>query len=74
MFALIFRCNPVERSWDKKVAGTCVHAAIIPYISAVASPVCDILVIIVPLPVLWTLKLDFKSKIKVLAVFSVGIM
>ncbi|KAI0001228.1 hypothetical protein F4779DRAFT_604409 [Xylariaceae sp. FL0662B] len=74
MFALIFRCNPVERSWDTRVPGSCVKAAIIPYISAVASPICDIYVMALPIPVIWSLKLNLKKKIKVFAVFSVGIL
>ncbi|GAP87969.2 hypothetical protein SAMD00023353_3200080 [Rosellinia necatrix] len=74
LLSLIFRCNPVRKSWDITAPGTCVHSAIIPYLSAVASPVTDLFVFLLPLPIIVHLNMDNRKRLKLLAVFGIGLL
>jgi hypothetical protein len=72
LLTLVLRCNPVQRLWNPKIPGSCVKAAIVPYILAAASPVCDLHVWALPILILWHLKLDSRKRIRVIAIFSIG--
>jgi hypothetical protein len=74
LFSLIFRCHPVEKAWDTHIAGTCVKSAIIPYISAVASPVTDAFVFVLPIPIILHLNMERRKRVRLVAVFSVGLL
>ncbi|KAI0892238.1 hypothetical protein F4806DRAFT_505649 [Annulohypoxylon nitens] len=74
LFATIFSCDPVDRSWDASVPGTCFNAAILPWVSAASSSLTDIYIFVLPIAPLWRLNMDSKRKVKVTIVFSFGLI
>ncbi|PHH63444.1 hypothetical protein CDD81_5823 [Ophiocordyceps australis] len=73
-FASLFACRPITAIWDANTKGHCFPLSIIPYASAVSSCVMDLYVLLLPLPVVWSLNLSFTWKLRILAVFNLGLM
>lgn len=74
VIATILNCVPVERAWDSAVPGACFSPMILFYTSSIFSVVIDFYVLALPVIPLWHLHMDLKRKLKVLAVFGVGIV
>ncbi|KAI1139407.1 hypothetical protein F5Y05DRAFT_425016 [Hypoxylon sp. FL0543] len=72
-FASVFACQPVSRSWDATVDGHCFNPDGIDYLSGVVNAVVDLYILILPMPLLWRLKMDTKRKLKLFVVFSIGL-
>ncbi|KAK0701922.1 hypothetical protein B0T26DRAFT_735252 [Lasiosphaeria miniovina] len=72
-FATLFNCNPRERNWDSTVPGECLPTSILPWFSGASASLTDIIVLAFPLPIFWTMNLAFNKKMRVIAVFSIGI-
>lgn len=66
-------CKPVRFNWDKTVPGTCDPNSLIAYIVAgTINLVIDIVVVVLPMPILWKLHLSWPKKIGVMSMFSLG--
>lgn len=74
VFATIFECIPVRRTWNKLTPGHCYPAKILPYFSGALNVVTDIYVLVLPIPSLWHLNLKMSRKIRVMAIFALGIL
>lgn len=62
-FTLIFRCTPVSKSWDRSKPGTCLPYK--PYCVSVGlvHVFFDFAIMILPMPIIWQLKLRIRTKI-----------
>ncbi|KAF4552744.1 Hypothetical protein D9617_9g025340 [Elsinoe fawcettii] len=72
IFGSIFACVPVPSFWDANVAGTCLPHAVTWYFNAGLNVVTDLLIIILPMPVLKNLNMPFKQRVALMAVFALG--
>lgn len=70
---LVFACDPVDKSWNPLKDGTCLPPG--PSFTGYASVTIasDIIVALLPLPVLWTLNISLKKKIGLAVVFILGL-
>ncbi|PGH12677.1 hypothetical protein AJ80_06620 [Polytolypa hystricis UAMH7299] len=50
LFAMMFTCIPVARSWDKSVEGHCIDPASLPYLSGGINSLTDVYVLVLPIP------------------------
>lgn len=73
-FGNVFSCIPVERAWNPTVPGHCLNPVILPWVSGISSSALDLYTLVLPVPVLVGLNMDFKRKVKVVAVFSIGLL
>ncbi|KAL6836946.1 GPCR, PTH11-type [Trichoderma camerunense] len=73
-FGNVFSCIPVEKAWNPIVPGHCLNPVILPYVSGISSSVLDLYTLVLPVPVLVGLNMDLKRKVKVIAVFSIGLL
>ncbi|KAI9933981.1 hypothetical protein ASPWEDRAFT_105046 [Aspergillus wentii DTO 134E9] len=71
-FLLLFACNPVAKQWDLSIPGTCINTVKSYYGLAGSSLGFDLIIIALPLPVLWKLKLHRKQKIALIILFALG--
>ncbi|OQD90411.1 hypothetical protein PENANT_c001G08835 [Penicillium antarcticum] len=71
-FIISASCRPVAKQWDMSVEGTCIDTVSFYYALAGTNLGFDILVIILPLPVLWKLQLQRKQKLVLTAIFALG--
>ncbi|KAM3555847.1 hypothetical protein MY1884_005369 [Beauveria asiatica] len=75
-FALIFACKPVRFSWDFKVSDphpTCVNLSQTSLIYSLITIISDVLVAVLPIPVLLTLKIANAKKAGLVGVFLLGL-
>ena len=65
-------CDPVHKYWDTKTPGFCRPSNSLYIGSAVPSVAIDLIILLLPLPVISTLSLKFSRKILVSGVFVCG--
>ncbi|KAI0133382.1 hypothetical protein F4776DRAFT_133516 [Hypoxylon sp. NC0597] len=73
LLAIIFFCFPVAKAWDDSIPGHCSSPAPVSYLSGVWNAVVDIYVLILPAPLLWGLNMGPRRKMRLAAVFGIGI-
>lgn len=71
--SLVFACNPVQRSWNPHVNGTCLAPGPSFTAYAVVTIVSDIVVAILPLPVLFRLNIRMAKKLGLIGIFLLGL-
>ncbi|KAJ3518194.1 hypothetical protein NM208_g14604 [Fusarium decemcellulare] len=73
----LFQCSPVEKQWDFRIKdGHCVSADQIvsaAYAISVMTIVSDWLYAILPIPMLWTVKMTKQAKATVIVILGLGI-
>ncbi|EME78938.1 uncharacterized protein MYCFIDRAFT_60432 [Pseudocercospora fijiensis CIRAD86] len=77
VFALLFQCTPVEYSWfrwDGKHKGTCMEFDHIAWPAAAINILLDLLVIGLPFPQLWKMKMNKRKKLQVMIMFGTGLV
>lgn len=72
MTSTIFECTPVSRAWFPNVPGHCIHRLHWWTGISISSVIIDLIILILPLPVLWNLQLKPVRKRLVTAVFICG--
>jgi hypothetical protein len=66
-------CSPVEFNWDKTIPGSCDPNSMVAYIMAgTTNLLIDVFIVVLPMPVLWKLRLPWPKKIAVISMFSLG--
>ncbi|XDG03564.1 hypothetical protein ABKA04_003179 [Annulohypoxylon sp. FPYF3050] len=73
LLAIIFFCFPVAKAWDDSIPGHCSSPAPVSYLSGAWNAFVDIYVLILPIPLLWGLNMGPRRKIRLGAVFGIGI-
>ncbi|KAI0838423.1 hypothetical protein F5Y06DRAFT_268049 [Hypoxylon sp. FL0890] len=75
-FLIVFmtNCIPLSNLWDPVPGGWCRELTTEEYTSVVFNLVIDLSIVILPMPVLWQLKLPFRDKIFVSMMFGMGII
>ncbi|OTB02086.1 hypothetical protein M426DRAFT_62894 [Hypoxylon sp. CI-4A] len=71
-FILIFPCTPIEYYWNQSVGGTCINTNITGWMNAIGNIVTDLIVLVLPIPVVWRLNLNRGRKWAVLGIFALG--
>ena len=71
--ALIFACNPLAKSWDKSITeGHCVDQNGLYIATAVTNTVTDVALLVLPMPMVFTLNMPTVQKFGLSLVFLVG--
>ena len=69
-FAVIFQCHPVARTWNPTLEGNCgISPGNLWLGTVIGSIVVDLLILILPLPMLWRLQMKLQKKVLVIGVF-----
>ncbi|KAK6077231.1 hypothetical protein SCUP234_00907 [Seiridium cupressi] len=71
LLAISFPCLPVAGLWDKTIPASCQNEKIGVYLNAAGNMVTDLVLIVLPLPALYTLHLPRSEKAAVFAIFGV---
>lgn len=70
----VLACRPLALFWDPAVRGTCVPNKVAPLIVIGAlEVVVDIAILILPLPLLWKLRVSLADKFALCCIFGAGI-
>ncbi|EFW19687.1 hypothetical protein D8B26_007883 [Coccidioides posadasii str. Silveira] len=69
----IFECIPIVKVWDRSTNGTCINFTAFWYANAAWNITTDLIILILPMPVVHTLYLPYRSKFGLTAIFTLGI-
>lgn len=73
VFVSIFTCSPVQGYWDKSLNPRC-----IPnfqwYIHSAGNIASDVLIFLLPVPVLWKLQASIQQRLTLIAIFCLGLL
>lgn len=74
LFILIFQCTPIRFFWDKTAeGGHCINGRACYFITSVILIITVIIALLLPMPLLWELKVSLGKRWKLLAAFSLGL-
>lgn len=73
-FSLIFSCTPISRSWNSSESGTCLPYR--PYCASVGilHVFFDLAIVALPLPMIWQLQVNRRTKLILSALLCLGLM
>ncbi|OJJ67582.1 hypothetical protein ASPBRDRAFT_47637 [Aspergillus brasiliensis CBS 101740] len=72
VFGTVFRCHPIEMGWNPTLPGHCGTTSALWLGSAIPSVIIDLIILLLPLPKIWTLQMTTSRKIAIIGVFVVG--
>ena len=74
-FVEIFACSPRERYWDRvTVEGKCVNEYAVYVISCVVNTFVDVIILVLPQRVIWTLQVSTRKQIGISLIFMIGVL
>ncbi|KAJ2993263.1 hypothetical protein NUW58_g1895 [Xylaria curta] len=74
VFALCFSCIPYQRIWDFTIPGKCLEKSELEITSAAIHFASDVVILILPQRVIWSLHMSLKKKFGVSIIFSLGVL
>ena len=73
ILALIFACNPIQKSWDATIlTGHCINRPAAYLTNGILNVVSDFIILLLPLPMIKNIQMPLRQKILVVSFFSVG--
>lgn len=76
IIGLLTGCTPIQFNWDPSIPGG--HCGLARsdsfYLSGALNLALDIIIVVLPLPVIWTLKVSGLKRMGISAMFSLGAM
>ena len=70
---LLLICRPVAFNWDKSIKGGHCITGTGPYLSAaIISMSTDVIIVILPMPMLWGLQMPISKKLALTIIFGMG--
>jgi energy-converting hydrogenase Eha subunit A len=71
--ALIFACRPIQKSWEPSITwGSCINRPGIYLATAVTNTFSDLALIVIPVRVIWRLRMRLVQKIGLIVMFGIG--
>ena len=67
-------CIPPQKLWKPELEGHCINNEILLLADCISSIVCDFLVLVLPMPLIWNLQLPVTKKLGLTAVFATGLL
>ncbi|KAI0834645.1 hypothetical protein F5Y06DRAFT_300499 [Hypoxylon sp. FL0890] len=68
----IFQCNPVHKAWDSHAPGTCINRPAFFFANAGLNIFQDLVIYLLPSPILWNVHLPARQRIALIGIFVVG--
>ncbi|RJE22605.1 integral membrane protein [Aspergillus sclerotialis] len=75
-FIDIFQCSPVKAYWEvnPKYPHSCMNGGAIVFAASVVNIFTDFLATVLPMPLIWSLKLPTRQRLAVISIFGLGIL
>lgn len=74
-FTIIFQCKPIKYFWDKSITrGTCINLIAFGQANSISNFLIDVSILVLPLPIIWKLRLPLRRKFEVMGIFLFGSM
>ncbi|KAL8798701.1 MAG: hypothetical protein Q9182_006452 [Xanthomendoza sp. 2 TL-2023] len=72
LLASLLLCQPISYNWDASVNGHCGNVAVNCLAGAAVNTFTDILILILPMPIIWRLHVPLRNKIILSLIFGLG--
>jgi hypothetical protein len=69
---MAFGCSPIRKYWTPGIPGVCLNLEVMYLVGGIPNIVLDFLILLLPLPLLWKLKMPLNRKLLVVGVFVLG--
>ena len=70
--ASLIQCLPLDYIWDHSVKGYCLDIPLAATILAVFNVLTDIIILIMPMPMLWKMQMKNREKFQIMGMFLLG--
>ncbi|KAK3358071.1 hypothetical protein B0T25DRAFT_176443 [Lasiosphaeria hispida] len=70
--ATVFQCDPVPRAFNKLIPGVCINNATFWYANAGFNIATDVIILLIPMPLVWQLQIPRIQKAALIVVFALG--
>lgn len=74
LLVTIFQCTPPEKAWDIHVKGSCINNGNFWYANSAFSIATDIVILLLPMPLVYALQIPRIQKSALILVFTLGIL
>lgn len=74
LLTLLFGCTPIDKYWRSTTPGHCIPETKLGLFYGSMNFLTDVLIFVLPLPMVWRLKLSRENKLGIILVFVGGIM
>jgi len=71
-FLKVGLCKPISLFWDPNIKGTCLNEHVIFIADTVMSVVSDLAILALPVPLLWSLQMPLKKKLRIAVLLGAG--
>ncbi|KAF3770764.1 hypothetical protein M406DRAFT_240199, partial [Cryphonectria parasitica EP155] len=72
-FSAVFLCSPIAFGWDRSIAGGhCVQMNAFYFSNALINLVLDVIILTIPMPYFYKMRLPLRRKVLVMGLFSLG--
>lgn len=68
----VFACRPIQAFYDFSIQGTCIDSVKFYWASATLNVITDLIVLTLPMPLVWKLRIPTKRKIGISLIFIAG--
>lgn len=70
--ASLIQCIPLNYIWDPTVKGYCLKIPLAATILAVFNVLTDVIILVMPMPLVWQLQMGRKEKLQIMGMFLLG--
>ncbi|CAK3739231.1 integral membrane [Lecanosticta acicola] len=70
--ATFLQCEPIERFWEYSTVGKCFDVVDFFEGSAIPNVIADVLILLLPQPILWKLQMSWSNKLALCGIFLLG--
>lgn len=74
VLSAFLNCIPVNAFWDSSVDGGCIPKGFLWYFNAGMNITTDLVILLLPIPVLSHLRLALRQKVGLLLIFATGVL
>lgn len=71
-FAFLFQCMPIRKAWDSQITGHCFDIVAVFIGGAVSDFVIDVIILLLPMPMLYRLEMNRLRKFGLVSIFLIG--
>lgn len=68
----IFQCIPIQFLWDPTLDGHCIQYGIFATVLGALTVVTDLIILVIPMPLVWKLHITKRKKWRLSTVFAFG--
>ena len=74
MLLTVLICHPIAAAWDSTLTGECGSQVVAYVVLEAVAALIDMVILIVPIPLIWRLHMSWQRKLATSMLLSVGVL